>query len=62
MFTDKSTRIRSFISAVTAISLSLLMAASFVHSTDSVQWLGSDALTDTTIASTVDARTHVRFV
>ena len=47
MFNDKSTRIRSFISAVTAISLTLLIAASFVHSTDSVQWLGSDAVTST---------------
>jgi hypothetical protein len=50
MFNDTSTRIRSFISALTAISLSLLIAASFVHSTDSVQWLGSDALSTTTIA------------
>lgn len=62
MFTDKSASFRSLISGLTAISMTLLMAASFVHSTGSVQWLGSDALTTTTIASTVDVRTHVRFV
>lgn len=62
MFTDKSASFRSLISALTAISMTLLMAASFIHSTGSVQWLGSDALTSTTIASTADVRTHVRFV
>jgi hypothetical protein len=54
MYTDKTSTFRSFIAGVTAISLSLLMAASFVHSTDSVQWMGSDALSKPTIT----AQTH----
>ena len=65
MFTDKSTSFRSFISALTAISLTVLMAVSFVHSTDSVQWMGSEALTSTTIAATPDIlgqRSLVRYV
>lgn len=65
MFTDKTASFRSFISAVTAISLTMLMAASFVHSTDYVQWLGSDALSPTTTAATLDttgSRALVRYV
>ena len=65
MFTDKSTTIRSFISAAAAISMSLLMAASFIHSTGSVQWMGSDALTQPTITAHVHGLGHkalVRYV
>lgn len=65
MFTDKSSTFRSLISGITAISLSLLMAASFVHSTDSVQWMGSDALSNPTIAANAHLIGHkalVRYV
>ena len=65
MFNDKSSTIRSFISGITAISLSLLMAASFVHSTDFVQWMGSDAVTSPTITAQVHPTGHkalVRYV
>jgi hypothetical protein len=65
MFTDKSSTIRSFISGITAISLTFLIAASFIHSTDSVQWMGSDALTKPTITAQVHGLGHkglVRYV
>ena len=65
MFTDKSATFRSFISAVTAISLTMLLATSFVHSTSFVQWLGSDALTTNTSAANIDVtgkRALVRYV
>jgi hypothetical protein len=65
MYTDKSSTFRSFISGICAISLSLLMAASFVHSTDFVQWMGSDAVTNSTItaqAHTVGHKALVRYV
>jgi hypothetical protein len=41
------------------------MAASFVHSTDFVQWMGSDAVTNSTItaqAHTVGHKALVRYV
>ena len=65
MFTDKTAKFRSFISAVTAISFTMLLAASFVHSTDYVQWMGSDALSPTTTAAALDTtgqRGLVRYV
>jgi hypothetical protein len=65
MFTDRTSTFRSFISGITAISLTLLMAASFVHSTDIVQWMGSDALTSPTTtaqAHTVGHKALVRYV
>ncbi|HSC06498.1 MAG TPA: hypothetical protein VLD59_06710 [Steroidobacteraceae bacterium] len=65
MYTDNSSTLRSFIAGVTAISLSLLMAASFVHSTDSVQWMGSDAVTSPTITAQAHTTGHkalVRYV
>ncbi len=65
MFTDKSSKFRSFISAVTAISFTMLLAASFVHSTDYVQWMGSDALSPTTTTAALDTtgqRGLVRYV
>jgi hypothetical protein len=65
MFTDTTSTFRSFISGITAISLTLLMAASFVHSTDSVQWLGSDAVTGQTITAQAHKVGHkglVRYV
>jgi hypothetical protein len=65
MYSYKTSTFRSFIAGVTAISLSLLMAASFVHSTDSVQWMGSDALSQPTItahAHTMGPKALVRYV
>lgn len=65
MYTDRTSTFRSIIAGVTAISLSLLMAASFVHSTDFVQWMGSDAITGqttTAYAPTVGHKALVRYV
>jgi hypothetical protein len=36
------------VSAFAAIALTTLLAASFIQSTQSVQWLGSSALTEAT--------------
>jgi hypothetical protein len=62
MFTDRTSTFRSFISGITAISLTLLIAASFVHSTDSVQWLGSDAVTNPTITAQAHTAGHKALV
>jgi hypothetical protein len=45
--------------------MSLLMAASFLHSTESVQWMGSDALSSPTTTAQVHTLGHkglVRYV
>lgn len=49
MKAEMSTSFRSFVSALTAVTLTALMAVSFIESTHSVQWLGSSALTDTRV-------------
>jgi hypothetical protein len=48
MTSQTSINFRSIVSALAAIALTTLLAASFIQSTHSVQWLGSSALTDVT--------------
>ena len=48
MTSETSINFSSIVSALAAIALTTLIAVSFIESTDSVQWLGSSALTEVT--------------
>ncbi len=59
---EMSPRSRSFVSALTAIAMTSLLAASFVESTRSVQWLGSGTLSASLSAASLDVRPDTAFV